>query len=51
MGDALLLWTPEGYATKYCPRDFVVTVLTPKPIVACFREGYVPEIHASWQSL
>jgi hypothetical protein len=47
----LLLWTPEGYARKYRPEDFVVTVLTPKPIVGCFREGYVPQIHASWQSL
>jgi len=49
--DALLLWTPEGYARKSRPRDSVVTVLTPKPIVGCFREGYVPEIHASWRSL
>jgi hypothetical protein len=49
--DALLLWTPEGYARKYRPEDFVVTVLTPKPIVGCFRQGYVPEIHASWHSL
>ena len=50
--DALLLWTPEGYARKYPrPEDFVVTVLTPKPIVGCFREGYAPEIHASWHAL
>jgi hypothetical protein len=48
---ALLLWTPEGYARKYRSQDSVVTVLTPKPVVGCFREGYVPEIHASWQSL
>jgi len=48
---ALLLWTPEGYASKVRSQDSVVTVLTPKPIVGCFREGYVPEIHASWQSL
>ena len=49
--DALLLWTPEGYARKCSPKDFVVTVLTPKPIVGCFREGYVPDVHASWQAL
>lgn len=49
--DALLLWTPEGYAQKSRPRDSVVTVLTPKPILGCFSEGYVPEIHASWRSL
>ena len=48
---ALLLWTPEGYARKCRPEDSVVQVLTPKPIVGCFREGYVPQIHASWQSL
>jgi hypothetical protein len=48
---ALLLWTPEGYASK-CRRDAsVVTVLTPKPIVGCLREGYVPEIHSSWHAL
>ncbi|HTC33634.1 MAG TPA: hypothetical protein VK724_09690 [Bryobacteraceae bacterium] len=48
---ALLLWTPAGYAGKRRPDDSLVTVLTPKPIVGCFREGYVPLIHASWQSL
>jgi hypothetical protein len=48
---ALLLWTPEGYARKRRPKDPVVTVLTPRPIVGCFREGYQPQIHASWQSL
>jgi hypothetical protein len=47
---ALLLWTPEGYAKKRRPEDSMVTVLTPKPIVGCFREGYEPQIHASWQS-
>jgi hypothetical protein len=49
--DALLLWTPEGYARKLPRPDGVVTVLTPKPIVECFRQGYVPEIHASSRSL
>jgi hypothetical protein len=48
--DALLLWTPEGYASKYRPQDVVVTVLTPKPIVECFRGGYVPQIHSSGHS-
>ena len=48
--DALLLWTPEGYTSKYRPQDVVVTVLTPKPIVECFREGYVPQIHSSGHS-
>ena len=50
--NALLLWTPEGYARKRSrPKDFVVTVLTPKPIVECFKQGYAPEIHPSWRSL
>jgi hypothetical protein len=48
---ALLLWTPKGYARKQRIEDSVVAVLTPKPIVGCFREGYEPQIHASWQSL
>ena len=48
---ALLLWTPEGYARRRNKEDSVVTVLTPKPVVGCFREGYEPRIHASWQSL
>jgi hypothetical protein len=47
-GDALLLWTPEGYARREeRPWDTVVTVLTPEPIVGCFRQGYKPEIHES----
>jgi hypothetical protein len=45
---ALLLWTPEGYAKREPrPDDLTVSVLTPKPIVECFRQGYGPEIHAS----
>ncbi len=49
-GNQLLLWTPEGYTgSAEGPTDSMVTVLTPKSIVACFREGYAPEIHASAQ--
>jgi hypothetical protein len=48
LGAVLLLWTPEGYTRREArPRDSIVTVLTPKPIVGCFREGYGPEIHES----
>lgn len=48
LGDALLLWTPEGYAKRETRhKSSIVKVLTPKPIVACFREGYEPEIHES----
>ncbi len=49
---ALMLWTPEGYARRIAkPKGSAVTVLTPHPIVECFRAGYVPEIHNSWRSL
>jgi hypothetical protein len=49
--DALLLWTPEGYARRDArPTDSITTVLTPKPIVACLRYGYTPQIHHSWRS-
>jgi hypothetical protein len=42
--DSLSLWTPEAYVRRDArPRRLTVTVLTPKPIVECFRHGYVPE--------
>jgi hypothetical protein len=45
---ALLLWTPDGYVQSHIPpTDATVTVLTPKSIVDCFRQGYKPEIHYS----
>jgi hypothetical protein len=45
---SLLLWTPEGYARRDVIRKHLVaTVLTPKPIVECFRQGYKPAIHGS----
>ncbi len=35
--NAVLLWTPEGYASRESrQRDLIVTVLTPKPMVECF---------------
>ena len=40
LGDVLLLWAPDRYARREVrPRDAIVTVLTPKPIVGCFRRG------------
>ena len=46
--DALLLWTPEGYARKERqPGGLRVTVLTPRPIVQCFAQGYQPDVHIS----
>jgi len=45
---ALLLWTPEGYRQRHLIHpNHVATVLTPKPIVECFRHGYQPAIHES----
>ena len=50
--DALLLWTPEGYAGRHArPEDSIAAVLTPQPIVECLRHGYKPRIHDSWRSL
>jgi hypothetical protein len=47
-GDALLLWSPEGYSgRRECAPDCEVAVLTPEPIVRCLRNGYRPEIHDS----
>jgi hypothetical protein len=51
-GDALLLWTPHGYARHRArPADAIATVLTPEPIVGCIRHGYTPEIHNSWRAI
>ena len=48
LGDALCLWTPERYAARQRrPSRLTVTVLTPQPIVECFRQGYRPEMHSS----
>lgn len=50
--DALLLWTPEAYARKdRRPAGSSVTVLTPRPIVECFGQGYEPQLHASSRAL
>ena len=45
---ALLLWNPEGYVRREAyPQDEIVAVLTPKPIVECFRHGYKASVHES----
>ena len=42
--NTLALWAPDRYARKDCrPPGVIVTVLTPEPIVDCFREGYQPQ--------
>lgn len=46
--DELHLWTPQGYTTKISRlKENTMTVLTPQPLVACFRAGYVPDVHSS----
>jgi hypothetical protein len=47
-GGSLLRWTPERYADRIArANDLEVTVLTPQPIVDCFRHGYRAAIHES----
>jgi len=47
-GDALFLWSPEGYAKREGrPSNLTSTVLTPEPTVRCLLQGYRPEIHKS----
>jgi hypothetical protein len=41
----LLLWSPAGYRRSGRKADAgMVRVLTPKPIVECFRAGYVADV-------
>jgi len=41
-------WSHEGYAAPLpVPRDTLVTVLTPEPVVAVLAAGYVPLVHPS----
>jgi hypothetical protein len=49
-GDALLRWTPDGYAgRKRRPRGVAVDVLTPPAILAVLSAGYRPRWHPSAQ--
>jgi hypothetical protein len=48
LGDALLLWSPDGYLRKdHRPGGLTVSVLTPEPIVRCLLNGYKPAVHKS----
>jgi len=48
LDDSLLLWTPVSYTRRLSrPPRVTVTVLTPAPIVACLRSGYIPATHES----
>jgi hypothetical protein len=52
LGGDLIRWSPEGYTEKRRrPDGLNVTVLTPKPIVDCIRQGYAPSIHPSSSAL
>ncbi len=47
-GGRLHQWSVAGYGESITlPADQSVTVLTPKSIVECFRNGLVPEVHSS----
>jgi hypothetical protein len=46
-GDHALPYTPDGYSTKRDRPDGVVTVLTPAPLVAVLRLGFLPRLHPS----
>jgi hypothetical protein len=47
-GNALLRWTPTGYAAhKLRPRSGMVDVLTPPAILAVLKAGYTPQWHPS----
>jgi hypothetical protein len=44
--NSLRRWTPERYTeARPRPSGATVTVLTPQPIVACLRNGYLPQVH------
>jgi hypothetical protein len=50
--NALLRWTPEGYAgRKPRPRGVTVDVLTPPAILAVLSAGYQPRWHPSAQTV
>jgi hypothetical protein len=51
-GESVFLWAPGGYVRRDSRANaLTVTVLTPRPVVECFRQGYRPEIHESCLAL
>jgi hypothetical protein len=52
LGDSLFVWSPGGYRERL-PREQaeVVTVLTPRSIVAAIRAGFSPQVHSSARTL
>ncbi len=47
LGQALLRYTPNGYAERVARPNGPVTVLTPRSTVATLALGYVPDLHPS----
>jgi hypothetical protein len=47
LGDALRLWSPAGYGPPRRRPAGAACVLTPAPVVALFRSGLCPALHAS----
>lgn len=47
LGSALLPFRPDGYAASVQRPTGEVTVLTPAPLVAVLRHGYIPQLHPS----
>ncbi|HEX8696079.1 MAG TPA: hypothetical protein VF746_26925 [Longimicrobium sp.] len=45
LGDALLTWTPGGYADRVARPPATVEVLTPRSTVEALRAGYRPVLH------
>jgi hypothetical protein len=45
--NVLHAWSPSGYTPATGNQPAEVTVLTPQPVVAVLRAGYVPRVHAS----
>ena len=45
-------WTPAGYSSRITiPNRQKVTVLTPKSIVRCFKNGFTPKTHKSLRQI
>jgi hypothetical protein len=47
LGDALLPWSPQGYAAPIEKHFGTVSVLTPSSMVGALRAGYRPQLHGS----
>ena len=47
-GQGFYEWSPGGYVTGISiPHRQLLNVLTPKSVVRCFKNGFVPQVHGS----